>query len=107
MSRVVVFSTCGSKREAVRIARDLVSRRLAACVNILPVTSFFRWNNKLQNESEWLLIIKTRSAIFARLRARICALNPSEVPEIVSLKINDGLTSYLKWLDSETRLTKE
>jgi len=107
MSRVVVFSTCGDRTEAVRIARDLVSRRLAACVNILPVTSFFRWNNKLQNESEWLLIIKTRSELFPRLKACICTLNQSQVPEIVSLKINDGLTSYLKWLDSETRLTRE
>ncbi|MGA3108927.1 MAG: divalent-cation tolerance protein CutA [Candidatus Bathyarchaeia archaeon] len=107
MAPVVVFSTCGSRREAGLIARELVKRRLAACVNILPVNSFFRWNNKLQNESEWLLIIKTRSELFARLKTRICTINQSQVPEIVSLKINDGLTSYLKWLDSETHLTRE
>ena len=106
MARVVVFSICGSKKEAELIARELVKRKFAACVNMLPVTSFFRWDGKLQTESEWLLIIKTRSELFAKLKALISTLNRAEVPEIVSLKINDGLTSYLKWLDSETRLTR-
>jgi len=103
MARVVVLSTCGSKSEARLIARELVKRRLAACVNILPVTSFYRWDKKLENESEWLLIIKTRSELFTRVNSRIRKLNKAQVPEIVSLKINDGLTSYLKWLDNETR----
>jgi len=106
MSRVVVFSTCGTRKEAVRIARDLVNRRLAACVNIHPVTSFFRWQGKIQNESEWLLLIKTRSEVFSKLEARISKLNHYEVPEIVSLKINDGLLPYLKWMDSETHVTR-
>ena len=106
MSRVVVFSTCGTRREAVRIARDLVNRRLAACVNVHPVTSIFRWQGRLQNESEWLLLIKTRSEVFAKLKTRISKLNRYDVPEIVSLKINDGLPSYLKWMDSETQVAR-
>jgi len=75
-------------------------------VNILPVISFFRWQRKVQNESEWILLIKTRSEVFAKLKARISKLNRYEVPEIVSLKIDDGLPSYLKWMDIETQVTR-
>ena len=75
-------------------------------MNIHSVTSIFRWKGKLQNESEWLLLIKTRSEVFSKFEGRISKLNHYEVPEIVSLKINDGLLPYLKWMDSETHVTR-
>lgn len=76
--------------------------RLAACVNILPITSFFWWKNKIRKGSECILIIKTRRKLFIQLKRRISSLSSYEVPEIVSVKIDDGLSSYLKWIDEET-----
>jgi len=76
--------------------------RLAACVNILPITSFFWWKDKIRVGLEVLLVIKTRRKLFVQLRQRISSLSSYEVPEIVSVKIDDGLSSYLKWIDKET-----
>jgi periplasmic divalent cation tolerance protein len=101
MTRSIVLSTCGSIREAHEIAGDLVQWRLAACVNIVPVTSFYRWKGKVMKERECLLIIKTDSKIFSKLRRRILALHSYEVPEIVSLKIDRGSQPYLAWMDGE------
>jgi periplasmic divalent cation tolerance protein len=97
----IVLSSCGSIREAHEIAGDLVQRRLAACVNIMPITSCYRWKGKVIKEREWLLIIKTDSKIFSRLRRRILALHSYDVPEIVSLKIDRGSKPYLAWMDRE------
>jgi periplasmic divalent cation tolerance protein len=101
MPRSIVLSTCGSIREAHEIAEDLVQRRLAACVNIIPVTSCYRWKVKVMKEREWLLLIKSDSKVFSRLRRRILALHSYEVPEIVSLKIDRGSKPYLAWMDRE------
>ena len=103
MSRVIIFSTCANTREARKIARQLLKGRLAACVNILPITSFYWWKDRIRNGPECLLVIKTRAKLFAEIKQRISALNSYEVPEIVSVKIDDGLPSYLKWIDEETR----
>ena len=102
MTRLLVLSTCGSKSEAKTIAGELVKRKFAACVNILPISSVFRWKNKIHNEAEWLLLIKTRSEIFPKLKKRILALHSYEVPEIVALRIVGGSSSYLAWIDEET-----
>lgn len=88
-------------REARRIAKDLVQRKLAACVNITPVTSLYRWKGRIVNEREWLMIIKTRSNVFAKLKRRISELHSYAVPEVVSLRIDSGHEAYLAWLDGE------
>ena len=88
-------------REAQEIAGDLVQMRLAACVNIVPVDSCYRWKGKVMKEREWLMIIKTDSKIFSKLRRRILALHSYDVPEIVSLKIDRGSQPYLAWMDRE------
>jgi periplasmic divalent cation tolerance protein len=103
MKHIVVFSTCTKRNEATKIARDLLEERLAACVNIVAVSSFYWWKGKVVNGDECLLVIKTRSELFGKLRARICELNSNEVPEVVSVRIEDGLSAYLKWIDEETR----
>jgi len=105
MTRIIVFSTCANKREAKKIAQVLLKSRLAACVNILPITSFYWWKDKIRNGSECLLIIKTKARLFAQLQRRISKLSSYKVPEIVSIKIDHGLPSYLEWIDEET-LTK-
>jgi periplasmic divalent cation tolerance protein len=97
----IVLSTCGSRNEAEKIARDAVERRLAACVNIVPVISYYRWNGKIRVDREYLLMAKTRSEVFARLKRRILALHTYELPEILSLKVLGGHKQYLDWIDEE------
>ena len=97
----IVLSTCGSRNEAEKIARDAVERRLAACVNVMPVTCYYRWNGKIRADREYLLIAKTRSEVFARLERRILALHTYELPEILSLKVLGGHKQYLDWIDEE------
>jgi periplasmic divalent cation tolerance protein len=102
--RVVVLSTCGSRKEARKIARDILRRRLVACVNIMPVTSYYRWKGKITVDREYLILAKTRSEAFRKLKERILALHTYELPEIVSLKINEGNEEYLDWIDEEVRV---
>ena len=96
----IVLTTAGSIEEAQRIAAALVEQRLAACVNILPgVESIFRWQGKIDRASEWLMIIKTKAEAFERVRDAIQKLHSYDVPEIISLEIDDGSAAYLQWID--------
>lgn len=96
----IVLTTAGSIEEAQRIAAALVEQRLAACVNILPgVESVFRWQGKIDRTSEWLMIIKTKGEAFERVRDAIQKLHSYDVPEIISLEIDDGSAAYLQWID--------
>jgi periplasmic divalent cation tolerance protein len=103
MQWTIVLSTCATMKEATKISRDLVKRRLAACVNIAPITSCYRWKGRIRMESEHLLTIKTTSAVFDRLKRRILELHSYELPEIVSVRIDKGLKPYTAWIDNETR----
>ena len=98
--RVIALSTIGSAEDAERLARALVERRLAACVNVVPgVVSHYLWKGELQRDEERLLVIKTRAERLDALRAALVELHPYEVPELVALEITDGLEPYLAWLD--------
>ena len=99
----VVISTCANRKEAVKIARDIVERRLAACVNILPVRSCYRWNGEIKVDREYLIIAKTRSELFTKLKSRILALHSYHLPEIISLRVEDGYKKYLDWIGDEVR----
>jgi periplasmic divalent cation tolerance protein len=95
----IVLSTAGSKEEAQKIARELVERQLAACVNILPqVMSIYRWEGEVEQAQEFLLLIKTTKALFTRVRDAIKELHSYELPECVSLAIDDGSVEYLEWI---------
>lgn len=86
------------------IALDLVSKRLAACVNVLPPgRSFYWWEGKVTEEHECLLVIKTRADLFDDLEQGLTALHPYSVPEVIALPIERGSAKYLDWLDKETR----
>ena len=90
---------CASAEEARRIAHELVNRRLAACVNITPqIESVYRWKGEVETATEWLLLIKTTAAAVARLRAVLADLHSYEIPECVSVAIDDGSASYLDWI---------
>lgn len=96
----VVLMTAPDAAAAERIARALVDERLAACVNILPgVRSVYRWEGKVEESSEVLLVAKTRASLFGKVEARVRALHPYDVPEIVALPLTDGSRPYLSWLD--------
>jgi periplasmic divalent cation tolerance protein len=95
----LVLTTTASREEAQKIARGLVERRLAACVNILPkVQSIYRWQEKIEETEEWLLVIKTKQHVFERLRDAIVELHSYDVPEIICLVIEDGSRAYLQWI---------
>ncbi len=103
MAALLCFSTCPDAETAAKIARTLVEEKLAACVNRLPgVLSTYRWQGEIHEDTEVLLVIKTTRERFDALRARLVDLHPFEVPELVALKIVDGLPAYLDWLSAET-----
>jgi periplasmic divalent cation tolerance protein len=100
----VVFCTISSKDEGKKIAKDLVQKKLAACVNIIEgLTSVYEWKNELCIENECLMIIKSRKDIFNELKKEIVSLHPYELPEIISIPVTDGLESYLNWINKNTK----
>lgn len=100
---IVVLVACGTEDEAVEIAHALVEERLAACVNIIsPVRSIYRWEGKVWDEKEWLLIMKTQQKRFEDLEKKVKSLHSYSVPEVIALPIVEGSTSYLKWLEEMT-----
>lgn len=97
--KIVVLSTCGSSQEAARIARALVEQRLAACVNVIgSVRSVYRWEGRVCDEDEVLLVIKTSRLLFDRVRRAIEKLHSYQVPEVICLPLIDASPNYLNWL---------
>lgn len=98
--KILAFTTCDSQADAQRLARALVDRQLAACVNILPpITSVYRWKGKVEEAQEWLLLIKTSAPLFENLRQQLPGIHSYEVPELIGVPIVAGAESYLAWLD--------
>ena len=101
---LVALSTVARPDDAERIARSLVEKGLAACVNVIPgVVSFYRWQGRVERDAEVLLVIKTRGERFEALRAALLAEHPYEIPELVALSIVAGHEPYLAWLESSVR----
>jgi periplasmic divalent cation tolerance protein len=97
--KILVLTTASSKDEARKIGRELVERMLAACVNIVPqVGSIYRWEDKVQEAEEWLLIVKTTRGAFERVREAINQLHSYDLPECICLSIEDGSVEYLSWI---------
>ena len=105
--KIVVLTTCATPDEARLIAGELISRRLAACVNLLPpVRSIYHWKGAVEEGEETLMIIKSARPLVEQLKATIVAMHSYEVPEIIALPIVDGAASYLGWMDRELALTE-
>jgi periplasmic divalent cation tolerance protein len=103
--KIVVLSTCGSAEEAATIARALVERRLAACVNIVAgVRSIYHWKGAIEEAAEWLLLIKSSRALLEQLQEGLREVHSYETPEIVALEIAAGSERYLEWMDAELNL---
>src|SRR5262245_19480279 len=99
---ILILVTAGSETEAETIAKTLVAERLAACVNLLsPMRSIYRWEGKIADDRESLLVIKTQAARFAAVEARVTALHSYQVPEVIALPIQAGAEAYLRWLREE------
>jgi periplasmic divalent cation tolerance protein len=95
----IVLTTAGSEEEARKIAHHLVENGMAACVNIVPqITSIYRWQGKVEEAGEWLLVVKTTAAALEKVRESIAQLHSYELPECVCLTIEDGSPEYLQWI---------
>jgi periplasmic divalent cation tolerance protein len=102
--KIVIFVTTSSEPEAHKIAELLLSRRKAACVNIVPkVGSSFWWQGKLDSTQESLLVIKTKASLLSEIVDLVKASHSYEVPEIIALPIIGGNEDYLKWINDEVR----
>lgn len=100
----IVLTTAGSKEEAQEIARTLVERRLAACVNLVgPIESIYRWHDEIESAEEWLLLIKTTAAAFEGVRDAIRELHSYELPECVTVAVEAGSVEYLTWIRQNVR----
>lgn len=99
-----VLCTCPDEACARRIADHLVSKQLAACVNIVPgLTSVYVWKGQTEHSTELLLIIKSRAELFSRLETAIREHHPYELPEIIAVPIILGTADYLKWVTDATQ----
>ena len=99
----IVLTTTASTKEAERIGRAVVTKKLAACVNVVPsIVSVFQWQGKVQKSREALLIIKSTKSRYAVLERTIRCMHSYEVPEILALDVKRGYRQYLEWISRET-----
>ncbi len=103
MSYCMILVTCSNESDARQLASGLVKSKMAACVQIHPVTSIYTWENQVQTDPEFRLMIKTKSSIYNEVEAFILEHHDYEVPQIVQVPIEAGLTSYLNWIDENTK----
>ena len=99
---IQVFTTTEKKKDAKKIARDLVENRLVACAQVIgPISSTYRWKGKIEEEEEWLCILKSREDCYEKLEERIRSIHPYEEPEILGLSVVKGSQGYLEWMDRQ------
>ena len=102
---IVILTTLASEGEAVDLVRALLDRRLIACGTILPQgRSLYRWQGRIADEREVVVLLKTRAARFESLEAAFAELHPYKVPELIALSVGAGLDKYLAWITGETTL---
>lgn len=101
MDYIIILCTIDNIENARIISKNLVEEKLAACVNIIPnLTSVYTWENKIVEDKEYLMLIKTVKKYFEKIKTRIIELHPYEVCEVISVKIDEGSKPYLDWLKS-------
>lgn len=99
---IMVITTAGSEEEAKTITDALLNERLAACVQRIPLSSSYHWQGERHDETELMLLIKTRATLYQRVEAAIRANHSYEVPEIIQVPITGGLPEYLNWIVWQT-----
>ena len=103
MRTLLVLTNLPDRAAAERIADLVIEKRLAACVNILACRSVYRWKGAVQHDEEHPLLIKTTADRYAELETAIRGAHPYELPEIIAVPIERGLTAYLDWVAAETK----
>jgi periplasmic divalent cation tolerance protein len=104
METYLVITNMPDRESAARLARALVDKRLAACINILsPCRSLYRWKGAVENAEEFPMLIKTSRNRYPELEAAIRAGHPYELPEIIAVPLAAGLPAYIEWVEAETR----
>ncbi len=98
----ILLTTAGSQEEADKLAAGLVENRLAACVQITNITSYYFWNDQVNHDPELLLLIKTRSSLYPQIEAFLSQHHSYDLPEIVQVPIQGGLPGYLNWIAENT-----
>jgi periplasmic divalent cation tolerance protein len=99
----IIVTTYSKAKTGARIVDALLAARLAACVQVVPVTSVYRWKGKISRDREKLMLIKAKSRDFEAIKGTILKLHDYEVPEIISVRIEKGFKGYLDWMDNVTR----
>ncbi len=100
---IQVTTTTGSKEDAERIARHLVERRLAACVQVSgPISSSYRWQGAIESAEEWRCVVKTRRGLYDEVERAIRDAHPYETPEILAVAVTEASSDYLAWIERET-----
>jgi periplasmic divalent cation tolerance protein len=99
----LVMTTCGDKASAEAIARELIAKRLAACVQIFPIDSFYEWEGAVENAHEAMVFCKIKRVDYADVEAAILAAHAYANPEIIEVPIEKGAPAYLAWIASVTR----
>lgn len=101
---IQIITTTEKKKDAKRIAQEVVKKRLAACFQIVgPISSIYHWKGKVARSEEWLCLIKSRSELYKMIEKTIKEIHPYEVPEIIAVPIVKGSKDYLTWLKKETK----
>jgi len=98
----MIITTAADRESARKIAMLLVEKRLAACAQMFPIESIYFWKDKVCEENETILLIKSKTGLFDNIKAAIREIHSYEVPEIVQIPITGGLGEYLKWIDDCT-----
>lgn len=101
-SYCMVTVTCPDRKEAESLAFAILEKKLAACVQLMPIVSFYEWKNKVNKDDEILMIMKTKEELYKRLEVFVVDNHSYEVPEIVKLPVTGGFALYLSWIDDVT-----
>ena len=101
---IQVSTTTEKKEDGEKIAKVLLDKRLAGCIQILgPIESSYWWKNNIETQKEWLCLIKSKKGLYNELERTIKEIHPYETPEIIAVPISEGSKDYMEWLDSELK----
>lgn len=99
---ILITTTFNNKSEAQKVIDILLEKRLVSCCQINEIESFYHWKGRIQNEKEYLVIMKTKKILYQKVEKEILKYHSYEVPEIVSYDITNGYHRYLDWINNET-----
>ena len=103
MEYCIILTTCPNNEEADILASKLIKEKLAACVQLSPITSYYTWKSQIHNDPEIRLLIKTKTSLYELVEQLIKKYHSYDVPQIVQLPILDGSSEYLGWIDESTK----